>query len=99
MLPAIATAVSGMRQATLRLDASARTIASQGAEAAPGPAGGGAAAPVRNVSPTWMAGAAGGVDMADAMVELISARTSFIANAKVLEITQAMVKQLYELGD
>lgn len=68
MLPAISSAVSGMRVATLRLEASARNVAAASSARAPhvyvlvppsppvpSPAPAGATAPVRNVSATWMA--------------------------------------------
>jgi len=129
MLPAISSAVSGMRIATLRLEGSARNIANLnskgilppgGANAPPvyllvradqmapvAPAGvtSGMTAPVRNVSPTWMAtydqdsASAGDTGLAGETLELISAENSFIANAKALETAQAMVKRLYDLTD
>ncbi len=71
MLPAISSAVSGMRMATLRLEGSARSIANLNSKTTPpvyllvradqmppaAPAGvpGGTVAPVRNNAPAWMA--------------------------------------------
>lgn len=128
MLPAISTAVSGLRAATVRLDASARTIANATSRA-PGPAGSAAPPPAylivrvdqitqgtpvhpsagstlspRNVSPAWMAAyetttPAAESDLADAMLEQVEGKNAFIANARVLETAQAMIKQLFELKD
>src|SRR3990172_976533 len=63
---------------------------------------------VRNAVPVWEAayqGAGGGgarttepdVNLAAEAFEQASARASFLANAKTLQITQDMVKQLFEL--
>ena len=64
----------------------------------------------RSSSPAWMAaqqdpagepGAMGAgaaeVDLAQEAFEQASARASFIANAKTLQVTQEMVKQLFEI--
>jgi len=129
MLPAISSAVSGMRMVTLRLEGSARNIANlsskgtpplggasspavyllvradQMAPAAPVDVPSGMTAPVRNLSPTWMAtydqdsASAGDSGLASETLELTSAQNTFIANAKALETAQAMVKRLYELAD
>jgi flagellar basal body rod protein FlgC len=126
---AIHSAYSGMRAATLRLEASAYRVATAGA-ARVRPVGGSPvyvltpvdqtadAGPVRPVSPVtpavqnsvpvWMAAYQGGgdvagtavkaeVDLAAEAFEQASARASFLANAKTLQITQDMVKQLFEL--
>jgi flagellar basal body rod protein FlgC len=129
MSPAIHSAYSGMRAATLRLEASAYRVAGAGATRVQhltnAPvyvltplAQAGAAGPVRPVSPVapavrnsvpvWLAAYQGGgdgagtamepeVDLAAEAFEQASARASFLANAKTLQITQDMVKQLFEL--
>lgn len=139
MLAAIASAISGMRAATLRLEASASNIANMGSEGAlpssstapagaprayqpvrveqtsvPGfGAGGGTVATVRNASPAWLAAydpdasfadangmvAAPNVDLIGETLEQVAAEASFMANIKVLEAAQGMVKRLYELAD
>jgi hypothetical protein len=123
------SALAGMRSAALRLEVSARKVASVGATrtgsasrvdggpvylltpvdqaglAGQVPAVSGVS--TRNGAPAWMASyqdAAGNPDTAPAeanlaaeALEQATARASFIANAKTLQITQAMVKQLFEL--
>jgi hypothetical protein len=113
MIAATASAVSGMQAATLRLAASASKIAGAGAAAPAGspptylllriegtslPMAGGSGVSVgavRSVSPTWLAGQ--GPDLADALLEQAGAEADFLANAKVLQTAQEMVKRLYEL--
>jgi hypothetical protein len=107
------SALSGMRLAELRLETSAGKVANAGAsdflvrvaQASPAAPAGGAPSTVRNSAPVWMA-AGGAADDANADVDLgaealeqAEARTSFMANAKVLEVSQDMVKRLFELAD
>jgi flagellar basal body rod protein FlgC len=118
---AIYNALSGIRAATLRLDASARRVAAATGVQSPNagapvyvltPAGRaspvapvGPTVGVRNTAPVWMAayrndggGAAGAsVDLAAEALEQASARSLFLANAKTLQVTQDMVKRLFEL--
>jgi hypothetical protein len=73
----------------------------------PVPAVSGVSAP--NSAPAWLAayqdatgggadGAGGGeVNLAQEALEQATARASFMANAKTLQVTQEMVKQLFEL--
>jgi flagellar basal body rod protein FlgC len=127
MLPAISSAVSGLRTATVRLEHSARTIANATSRAVTPVAGVNAspvyllvrvdqtasATPVRppsgptraplNVSPAWMAAyettGPAEPDLTDAALGQATAENAFIANARVLETAQAMVRQLFELTD
>jgi flagellar basal body rod protein FlgC len=118
---AIYNAMSGIRAATVRLEASARRVAA--ATGVQSPSAGapvyiltpasqarpvepvGPTAGVRNTAPVWMAayqndadGAAGAsVDLAAEALEQASARSLFLANAKTLQVTQDMVKRLFEL--
>lgn len=127
MLPAISSAVSGLRTATVRLENSARAIAVASSKAVTPATGINAspvyllvrvdqtapATPVRppsgpmraplNVSPTWLAAyettGPAQPDLTDAALQQVTAENAFIANARVFETAQAMVKQLFELTD
>lgn len=126
MSNAFSVAVTGMRAATVRLEASARNVAKAGTRgvspstAANGtpvylltqvdqssvpPPTGGVVASVRAVAPVWMAAAESepapepDVDLGAEAQEQAGARTSFLANAKTLEVAQEMVKRLFELED
>jgi flagellar basal-body rod protein FlgC len=81
--------------------------------AGPGGTGGGTSASVRTPAPTWMAAyqpnagfadskglvADPNIDLVAEALEQATARASFMANAKTLEVTQDMVKRLFELTD
>lgn len=104
MLPAISSATSGIRAASLRLAASGRMIAN------PSTGGSGRAltaaqvAPAsvtsaaRQASPVWTV-ATQGADPTKAMLEQAAARIDFVANTKMLAAAQGMVKRLFEMAD
>ncbi len=99
------SAVSGMRSAALRLETSAGRIANASYLLVPvgqtgrvAPAGG-APSSVRNAAPVWMAAGGAEFDLAAEALEQADARLSFTANAKVFQVSQDMVKRLFELAD